>query len=181
MRGGKRKPFELVVENAAAVMLAGAFGFSVHALLAGRFAAVPLIALSAVAGCVGYLLGRLIMRQIGGEGVSYELRAFTPGALSFEAPEELLLTEQVELLLTDAERLRPSRSSEDELVLDDILAKLGNQSRVVRLFDPAAMPTPGQLNARIEDHLRHAPTKDAAPDASEALYQALTELRRSLR
>jgi hypothetical protein len=92
--------------------------------------------------------------------------------------DELLLTEQVELLLTDADRLKPAP---DELVLDDILARLGPQSRVVRLFDPLAMPTPGQLNTRIEQHLHASAPKPASPDASEALYEALNELRRSLR
>jgi hypothetical protein len=91
-------------------------------------------------------------------------------------PVELLLTEQVELVLTEADRLRPA-----ELVLDDILAELGPDSRVVRLFDPAAMPTPGQLNARIERHLGEPEPAAAASDASQALYDALTELRRSLR
>ena len=68
-----------------------------------------------------------------------------------------------------------------ELALQDILAELGPNSRVVRLFDPAAMPTPGQLNARIERHLERRDFPATAPDASQALYDALTELRRSLR
>ena len=66
-------------------------------------------------------------------------------------------------------------------MLDDILAELGPNSRVVRLFDPAAMPTPGQLNARIERHLGEGTSPTASPDASQALYDALAELRRSLR
>jgi hypothetical protein len=66
-------------------------------------------------------------------------------------------------------------------VLNDILEKLGPQSRVVRLFDPAAMPTPAQLNDRIERHLRAGSRPTPPADASEALYQALDELRRSLR
>jgi hypothetical protein len=97
-------------------------------------------------------------------------------------PDELLLTEadQVcgdELLLT--ERFQPVGA--DELVLDDILAELTPDSRVVRLFDPAAMPTPAQLHARIERHLGDGNSAVAPPDASQALYDALTELRRSLR
>jgi hypothetical protein len=112
-------------------------------------------------------------------------------------PVELLLTDPVELILTDADRVptAPTHAPE-ELMLDDILAELGPDSRVVRLFDPAAMPTPGQLNARIERHLGEgtspiappdaspadASPADASPaDASQALYDALAELRRSLR
>ena len=67
----------------------------------------------------------------------------------------------------------------DALVLDDILAKLAPDSRVVRLFDKDAMPTPAQLRARIEDHLDMGASSSA--DASQALHEALAELRRSLR
>ena len=51
----------------------------------------------------------------------------------------------------------------DELLLDDVLANAGPDSRVVRLFDPVAAP------------------RAAPPDASQALYDALAKLRRSLR
>lgn len=86
-----------------------------------------------------------------------------------------------ELLLTDSDRLHPiGREAPDELVLEDILAELGPESRVVRLFDPSAMPTPAQLNARIERHLGEESAPIAPPDASQALYDALAELRRSL-
>jgi hypothetical protein len=86
-----------------------------------------------------------------------------------------------ELLLTDSDRLHPTgREAPDELVLEDILAELGPESRVVRLFDPSAMPTPAQLNARIERHLGEESAPIAPPDASQALYDALAELRRSL-
>ena len=95
---------------------------------------------------------------------------------------ELLLTEPVELLLTDADRLRPAAPHAPlELALEDIVSELAPDSRVVRLFDPTAMPTPGQLNARIEQHLGQETSPTAPPDASQALYDALAELRRSLR
>jgi len=86
-----------------------------------------------------------------------------------------------ELQLTDSDRLHPTeREAPDELMLEDILAELGPESRVVRLFDPAAMPTPAQLNVRIERHLGEESAPTAPPDASQALYDALAELRRSL-
>lgn len=66
---------------------------------------------------------------------------------------------------------------EDELLLDDILAEVGPQSRVVRLFDPAAMPTAGELHARIDRHLGGLPPADATGD----LNAALAALRQSLR
>jgi hypothetical protein len=77
--------------------------------------------------------------------------------------------------------VRPQRTAEEELVLNDILAKLGPDSRVVRLFDPASVPTPGQLRTRIDDYLHGEAPSSPAPDASKALYDALAELRRSLR
>jgi hypothetical protein len=66
-------------------------------------------------------------------------------------------------------------------VLDDILAEIGPEARVVRLFDRKAMPTPGQLKSRIDDHIGQAPPRAAPSDASQALSEALAELRRSLR
>jgi hypothetical protein len=84
-----------------------------------------------------------------------------------------------ELLLTD--RHEPVQSIAPEpLILDDILEKLGPESRVVRLFDPAAMPTPGQLEGRIRRHLSGSAPGAGVEDASEALHEALAELRRSL-
>jgi hypothetical protein len=74
------------------------------------------------------------------------------------------------------EPIEDNKPAEEPLPLDDILAELGSDSRVVRLFDPAAMPSPAELSARIDRHLDPAPA-----DASEALHEALAELRRSLR
>ncbi len=108
------------------------------------------------------------------------------------------LTAANELLLTDADRLTAANEMvltdadrvDGPLVLDDILAELGPDSRVVRLFDRKAMPappTPGQLQSRIADRLRDrsppfAPFETPTPsDASQALSAALAELRRSLR
>jgi hypothetical protein len=99
-------------------------------------------------------------------------------------PGELLLTEvdrcePDELLLTAADLLRPA--SEEPLVLDDILAELGPDARVVRLFDRQAMPTPGQLKSRIDSHLEQGSAPAVPADASKALSEALAQLRRSLR
>jgi hypothetical protein len=95
---------------------------------------------------------------------------------------ELLLTDKVdgELLLTEADRLAPS-ASVDPLLLDDVLREIGPDARVVRLFDRKAMPTPGELKSRIDDHVGQASATAAPVDASQALSDALAELRRSLR
>ena len=101
-----------------------------------------------------------------------------------------------ELILTDADRLAAARSDNpapamDELVLDDIVAEPEPDSRVVRLFDRQAMPSPGQLRQQIDRHLAVSdlPEKggpeetgpEETGDASQALSDALSELRRSLR
>lgn len=181
MRGGKRERVEKAVEFGASAVLSGAVGFSLFVLLRITLPQ-PFPAMAACCSAVSaFVLSFRLLRRVGAKPLGFEVRPFHLPELKFEEPDELLLTEQVELLLTDADRLRPQRSVEEELVLNDILTKLGPQSRVVRLFDPSAMPTPAQLNERIERHLRGASPQAAPVDASEALYQALHELRRSLR
>jgi len=111
------------------------------------------------------------------------LRAVGAGAPAFGLPEFAIepfpaAPQADELVLTDADRL-DHQPATDELVLDDVLARLEDFSRVVRLFDRSAMPTPGELKSRIDRHLE-APAA-AGPDASQALHDALSQLRRTLR
>jgi hypothetical protein len=184
MRGRREERIEKWIDQAAATALAAAVGFCSFMLLADRYRA----AAAGAAVLAVYLLSGKLLGLVPAEAPTLPLRTFSPAPLSFEDFDELLLTEegelllteQAELVLTDADRLKPARSASDELILDDILAKLGPQSRVVRLFDPPAMPTPGQLSARIEWHLQGGCPAEPQ-DASEALYQALSDLRRSLR
>ena len=129
----------------------------------------------------------------------FDLRTFDPSE-----PDEMLLLEGPEageLVLTEKERLpdnpferaerlllehyksaaepKPAAGDEEEpLLLDDILAELGPDSRVVRLFDRDAMPTPAELKSRID---RHLGADGGIPDAGQALNEALDELRRSIR
>ena len=76
-----------------------------------------------------------------------------------------------------------------ELLLDDPLVEIEEDSRVVRLF-AREEATPGELVARIEDFLgeeRRIPALCAEegpaspPDASAALHAALANIRASLR
>jgi hypothetical protein len=174
MRGHREERIESLVDRLAALALAAAVGSSLFMLLGQAL-------IAAVAAAAAYVICARLLGRIQARLPTFEVRTFSPATLDFEALEELLLTEQVELLLTDADRLRADPRKFDELVLDDILAKLGPQSRVIRLFDPGAMPTAGQLNARIEQHLQAEKAPAAPHDAADALYQALSELRRSLR
>lgn len=85
-----------------------------------------------------------------------------------------------QLLLTD-QQARPTDGEEEPLLLDDVLGELEPDSRVVRLFDAASAPTPGQLKSRIDRHLDRAIPQNHGLDAAQALQEALAELRRSIR
>lgn len=83
----------------------------------------------------------------------------------------------------------PFDERSDELLLDDPLAEITADSRVVALFEPEVR-TPGSMVARIADYLgergqgpRGTPSDegDAASDAGAALHAALANIRASLR
>lgn len=163
MRGITTERIEGGLDAAAAALLGAATAFALLRL--GADAGYAATGATVVFAWILYGL-----RSVEPEASTFALAQFTPVPLE---PVEL-----PELELTEADRFQPA-AAEAELVLDDILAEIGPDSRVVRLFDPAAMPTPGQLKARIDRHLQGNET--APPDASQALYDALAELRRSLR
>ena len=156
---------EGIASLAAAVILAAAVGFAVSRL-------TPSLVAVGGAAAAALFLGLLALRSIAPGEETFPLAPFALAELEFEELDELLLTE--------ADRV-DSPTGDDELVLDDILANLGEDSRVVRLFDASAMPTPGQLRARVDRHLGQARAAHAASDASAALHDALAELRLSLR
>ena len=178
MDGGLIERIESGAARGASVLFAAASGFAAYGL-STTSGLEPQIALGAAgAGALAYLpcsrilgVGRAGSRRFG-------LPAFSVCDFEFVEPAD-------ELLLTDVDRVDGSAP----LDLDDILAEIGPDSRVVRLFDRKAMPatTPGQLQSRIASHLADgaplsAPSDTAAAsDASQALSAALAELRRSLR
>jgi hypothetical protein len=138
----------------------------------------PALAFACAAGLAAFWLCRRALDTVQ-DAEHFRLAPFEP--VEFESIEldELLLTdldrpEPAELVLGDADRLH----STEPLVLDDILSAIGPEARVVRLFDRKAMPTPGTLQARIDEWRGGEPI---AADASQALSKALAELRRSLR
>jgi len=205
MNGGLIERVEIGVGRGASAIFAGAVGYAVYGV-AATLGVDPQLSLSAAgAGVLAYLPCSRVL--VGGRrGIHFVLSDFALRDFEFaEVADELLLTDADrltptdELLLTDVDRLTLT----DELLLtdadrvdaplelDDILAELGPESRVVRLFDrksmPRPAPTPGQLHARIADHLgdgtpRSVPSNlSPSSDASQALSAALAELRRSLR
>ena len=190
MRGRREERIEAAVDHLAAAVLGGATGYALFYLVQSQ----PLV--TAAGGALAYLVTARLLRSVQAQRPTFDFPVFRIADLELADDDELLLTdeiepanagellltEQVELVLTDADRLEPPADpTADELVLDDILAELGPQSRVVRLFDPSAMPTPAQLTAKIEEHLREPKPELGHGDASQALYEALAELRRSLR
>jgi len=182
MNASRAERLERAIDVAAAAVLAATVGFA--ALRAGG-SGVTVGAVVAAA----FLVTVRVLTSIGPVSSAFAIGTFAlePLPVAIE-PEELLLTDADrlnadepsvngdELLLTEVHG-----AGSDELVLDDVLAKLGEESRVVRLFDPSAMPTPGELRARIDRHLDSSDLPLLSADASRALHDALAELRRSLR
>lgn len=165
MAHGNADRIEFASDAGAALLLAGAVGYAAINL-------APVLGLATSAAALSFL------------GCFYGLRAIEPQPETFPLAD-LANISSIEVLpdvleLTDADRWYPETSVEEELVLDRELAHFGTDSRVVRLFAPSAMPTAGELKARIDRHLIGSPPP-AAPDASQDLYDALAQLRRSLR
>ena len=180
MGGGRADRIEAGMDALAAGALAAGAGTCLFLL---SFA-LPAVGAGAAIAFAGVFAG---LRAIAPEPQDFLLPALAPGELPVTESDELLLTDVYrssppiadELLLTDVYLPEPPIC--DELILDDILEKLSPNSRVVRLFDPAAMPTPGHLKARIDRHLNGESPATPLEDASQALHEALAELRRSLR
>ena len=180
---------ESLAERGASIVLGGAVAYAALRWLAATIVEPQLALFAAVAGVMSCFICLRALKALAERGPQFAVPIFNVNELDgFEMDEllltepladELLLTERLpdELLLTDADRL----DSAVPLELDDILARIGPDSRVVRLFDRKAMPTPGQLKTRIDSHLEQAAPSHAQPDASQALSDALAELRRSLR
>jgi hypothetical protein len=176
---------EAGTELVAATLFGGAVAYATYVGLAGVLSSLQLAACSGGAGVLAFLACGRGMRVAADRRPYLTVPIFDVRELDLLEPSELVLTNADriapgELVLTEADRLN-SRVHGDPLVLDDILAKIGPDARVVRLFDRKAMPTPGQLKSRIDNHLGQANSPSSQPDAAKALSDALAELRRSLR
>lgn len=169
MSADRADRIERAVDASAAVLLAAATAYCGLSLSVG----LPMVSAAGIAAfCGAYAL----LRVIAPEDRQFPMRGFVP----IESPQSI--DEPVE----DQTVQHPAPAGSPELLLDDVLAELEPDSRVVRLFDPAAMPTPAELRARIDRHLGSARAPSdaldgAGVDASQALHEALAELRRSLR
>ena len=173
-----RARFDWLVELTGASALAVAAGYA--ALKAAPFLAWPAPAAMTASGFGFFACGLLAMRSVKPDPRSHALPDIRVAPI--ETSELLLDREYQEpLLLVDL--------FEDEaLLLEDPIPAANPDSRVVQLFALPSTPTPGQLKERIDQHLSGAPRlapspmpAPSPPDASQALYAALAELRRSLR
>ena len=192
MNAGTINRIETNVERGSAGLFGASVGYAAYVGLGGIVSPPELVACAAVPAIVAHLLCSRALQAIGRGAGQFKVPLFDVGDIEImddelvltdpdRVSDELILTDadrvSDELVLTDADRLHGAEA----LVLDDILAEIGPDSRVVRLFDRSAMPTPGQLRSRIDRHRGQAAAPASNPDASQALSNALAELRRSLR
>lgn len=156
------------VDRAASALFAAACGYAAYHWFAASADRIALMAQSGAVAAFAFIVAVRTLSMVQPEQPRLPVPIFDLRRLDVEPLPELLLTERVD--------------AEEPLELVDVLAGLKPDARVVRLFDPSAMPTAGQLNQRIQNHLGSArsPSGESA-DASQALHEALNELRRSLR
>lgn len=189
-REQNRGRLDWLVEIAGASVPAAAAGFAA-ARLAPVFGWPSGVAiLSCAAGT--FVAAFVAMRLVPAEAHHLPLPAFEPAVL---LDEELLTDAAHELdellldvpyapndeLLLDQPLVEAAAQAVAELLLDDPLPAPAPDSRVVQLFADGRMPTAGQLKQRIDRHLAEAERPPVTTDASDALSEALAELRRSLR
>jgi hypothetical protein len=176
---------ETGIELVAAALFGGAVAYASHTGLAETISDLQLGPCSGGAGILAFLACGRAMRMAADRRPKLKISIFDVREIDFVEPPELVLTDADrlgpdELVLTRTDRL-DEQIQEGPLVLDDILAEIGPDARVVRLFDRKAMPTPGQLSSRIDRHLGQTTPPSSQPDAAKALSDALAELKRSLR
>ena len=154
---------EAAIDGTAAMLFAGAVVFAVMRAVESPS---PALAGAGVAFLSAFLILRSVRPSEPQFGIAgFDLQSGPVGALD-------------ELVLSDSDRV--AAPDEDELVLDDELPEPEPDSRVVRLFDPSAMPAdpPG---VGFGGRFSGASAVPAPPDASQALHEALAKLRHSLR
>jgi hypothetical protein len=172
----ERARFDWLVELGGASALGLSAGFA--ALKAAPSFALPGPAAMTAGGLACFGLGLAAMRSVRPASPELELGEFAVEPI--QAGELLLDEIWEEALLLD------EVYDDGALLLDDPLVEPDPAARVVQLFAASPLPTPGQLKERIDRHLAGAPRRTPAElvlppsDATDALYAALNELKRSL-
>lgn len=181
---------EKTLDRMASALFASACGFAAKLWFAGELD-TPVLwpvlwAATAAAAALAYLLSTRALGSVRPEAPRLRVPIFhvsevEPMDQQEAFPEDLREPQgPAELLLTDRAEDRP-RAGEEPLLLDDILAGLEPNSRVVRLFDPSAMPAHKEPGSSTGGPFETEASKAQTRDAAKALHDALDELRRSLR
>jgi len=158
---------------------AAIFGSAV-AFASATYLAQPPVSVAPIAAGAAALGGVwLALSKFGSPRRQFALTDFEQAPVEYELSSLGELLEQADVAgIVEQLGASAERTATEELVLDDVLAAVEEDSRVVRLFEPN--DTAGEMHARIEDHLRSAP-RQTPPDATQELHDALAALRRSLR
>jgi hypothetical protein len=173
--GGENIFWPLAFEFAPAAIFGSAVAFATATWLAlPPFEMTPLAAGGVAFGAVWLCLHKFASRE------TFHLTDFEEPEADFQLSAVGELLEQADVAAI-VDRLGQSSVREEpkteELELDDVLAAVESDSRVVQLFE--ANDTAGEMQARIDRHLRSSPRQ--VPDATQELHDALAALRRSLR
>jgi hypothetical protein len=175
MTSGESIGWALAFEFAPAAIFGTAVGFATSLLTAlPPFDVTPVASGGAAFGAMW-----LGLHKFGSRGPQFAITDFEEPEMHIELSPVGELLEQADVVAI-VEQLGAAFPSEkppvEELELDDVLAAVEADSRVIQLFEPA--DTAGEMQARIDRHLK-APRQ--VPDATQELHDALAALRRSLR
>ena len=174
MKSGGEILWGLAFEFAPAAIFGAAVGFSTATWLA----LPPLGTTPAAAGAAAFGAVWLGLNRFGSPGKAFPISDFEKRELEVELSAVGELLEEADVVAIVEQLGASTAKPGEELVLDDVLAAIEPESRVVRLFD--ANDTAGEMQARIDRHLRSSP-RQIPPDATQELHDALAALRRSLR
>ena|SRR5690348_4198681 len=175
MKAASAIRIEKTFDSIASALFASAVGYAAYSYLTKQVGNPVLALESGAATAVALLLSYRLLNAV-------QPSARRPAVPIFDVRDiEQIDAECIEEEPLDLVEIFHPAPEDEPLDLTDILTELGSDSRVVRLFDPAAMPTPAELKERIDDHLDPAPDAAKSADAAQALHDALAELRRSLR
>lgn len=152
------------VDRGASAVFGLACGFAAYAWFAAQAQGSVLAVETAAASVLAYVLSFRILSSVQPQPRRMPVPVFDVREVEPMEPAELQLSEPTEARLPTAP---------EPLLLEDELPQAEADSRVVRLFDPAAMPAATQADAQI--------SAAQSADAAQALHDALAELRRSIR
>ncbi len=164
------------VAGAAAPAMAAAFAAAKIAPLNG-WPVAPVLLIGAATFAAAFIA----MRFIPAETRFLALPKFHGVVLEDELLLDRPVAGDLDELLLDQPLMEEGAAAVAELLLDDPLPVPAPDSRVVQLFADGRMPSAGQLLTRIDRHLNDGGKSTPVADASDALSEALAELRRSLR